>query len=98
MAAADHSKKAGKNVKVSGTVSSEDGTVVIGFEDGSEYSIDRFSGTGTDEKGAAVDLPQTGNNDISAAAAAAGAVILMILGAEALYASGVFRRKKTVDE
>ncbi|SHM79935.1 Fn3-like domain-containing protein [Ruminococcus flavefaciens] len=94
MAAADHSKKIGKKVKVTETVSSEDGTVAIRFDDGSEYKINRFSGKGTDENGKAVDLPQTGNNDISSAAEAVGAVILIILGTAAVFASRKFRRKE----
>ena len=94
MAAADRSKKAGKNVKVSNTASSADGTVVIDLDDGSEYKIDRFTGTGTDERGNAVDLPQTGMNSLGLAAAKAVAGILIFLGAAAMYVSGVFRRKK----
>ena len=94
MAAADHSKKVGKKVNVSSTISSDDGTVAIKFDDGSEYRIDRFSGTGTDEKGEAVDLPQTGNNDISSAAAAGGAVVMILLGGAAIFASRKFRRKE----
>lgn len=94
MAAADHSKKVGKKVNVSRTVSSDDGTVAIKFDDGSEYRIDRFTGTGTDEKGEAVNLPQTGNNDISSAAAAGGAVVMILLGGAAIFASRKFRRKE----
>jgi len=94
MAAADRSKKTGKDVQVSETVVNDDGTVVIQFEDGSRYSIDRFSGKGTDEKGNAVNLPQTGNNGLSSAAAAAGAGILILFGAAAVWASGTFRRKE----
>ncbi|MBP0967193.1 MAG: Fn3-like domain-containing protein, partial [Oscillospiraceae bacterium] len=94
MAAADRSKKTGKDVQVSETVVNDDGTVVIQFEDGSRYSIDRFSGKGTDEKGTAVNLPQTGNNGLSSAAAAAGAGILILFGAAAVWASGTFRRKE----
>ncbi|WP_295071672.1 S8 family serine peptidase [Ruminococcus sp.] len=94
MAAADRCKKAGKNVKVSNTASSADGTVVINLDDGSEYKVDRFTGTGTDEKGNAVDLPQTGMNSLGLAASKAAAGILIILGAAAMFVSGVFRRKK----
>ncbi len=94
MAAADRSKKAGRKIKVSETVSSEDGTVAVKFEDGSEYRIDRFTGKGTDDKGEAVDLPQTGNNDISTAAAAALGGILILLGSAAVLASKVLRRKE----
>ena len=94
MAAADRSKKAGKDVQVSETVVNEDGTVVIRFEDGSAYTIDRFTGEGTDENGKAVNLPQTGNNDLSSAAAAAGALVLILFGAAAVWASGTFRRKE----
>lgn len=94
MAAADRSKKTGKKVEVSETVSSDDGTVVVRFNDGSEYRIDRFTGTGADEKGAEVNLPQTGINDLSSAATAAAAAILIILGSAAVLASRVFRRKE----
>lgn len=94
MAAADHSKKTGKKAKVSGTESFDNGTVVIRFDDGSEYTIDRFTGKGSDENGNAVDLPQTGNNDIGTAAAAAAAGIMLLLGAAAVFASGVLRRKE----
>ena len=94
MAAADRSRKAGKKVSVSEIVSSDDGTVAIRFDNGSEYTIDRFTGTGTDEKGRDVNLPQTGNNDITAAALAVGAGILTILGAAAVFASGRSRRKE----
>ena len=94
MAAADRSKKAGKKVKVTETISSEDGTVAVKFDDDTEYRIDRFTGKGTDEKGGEVDLPQTGNNDLSTAAAAAVGGILMLLGAAAVFGSAAFRRKE----
>jgi len=94
MAAADRSKKAGKKVKVTETISSEDGTVNVKFDDGSEYRIDRFTGKGTDEKGEEVDLPQTGNNSLTTAAAAAAGGILMLLGSAAVFASVSFRRKE----
>lgn len=90
MAAADRSKKAGKKVKVSETVSSDDGTVSIRFDDGSEYKVDRFSGKGTDENGKAVDLPKTGIIDHSLAAAAA----FITIGAAAVFASRRSRRKE----
>ncbi|MBR3043508.1 MAG: S8 family serine peptidase [Oscillospiraceae bacterium] len=94
MAAADRSKKTGKPAAVSETVCSEDGTVVIKFDDGAEYKVDRFTGKGTDENGNAVNLPQTGNNDLSSAGAAAGAGILIFFGAAAVWVSGAFRRKE----
>ena len=90
MAAADRSKKAGKKVKVSETVSSDDGTVSIRFDDGSEYKVDRFSGKGTDENGKAVDLPKTGIIDHSLAAAAA----FITIGAAAVFVSRRSRRKE----
>lgn len=94
MAEADHSKKVGSSVKVSETENYDDGTVVIKFEDGAEYSIDRFTGKGTDENGVEVELPKTGNNDPRTAAAAAGAGVLVILGAAAVVASKALRRKE----
>ena len=97
MAAADRSRKAGKKVSVSEIVSSDDGTVAIRFDNGSEYTIDRFTGTGTDEKGREVNLPQTGNNDITAAALAVGAGILTIIGAATVFASGRSRRKEDIN-
>ena len=90
MAAVDRSKKAGKQVKVSETVSSDDGTVTVRFDDGSEYRVDRFTGKGTDENGKAVDLPKTGISDHSFAAAAA----LITLGAAAVFVSRKYRRKE----
>lgn len=94
MAAADRSQKTGKKAEVSETISSDDGTVVVRFADGSEYRIDRFTGTGADEKGAEVNLPQTGINDLGTAAAATAAAVLIILGSAAVLASCVLRRRE----
>lgn len=94
MAAKDRSDKTGKSAVVTETVNNEDGTVTLKFDDGTAYKIDRFTGTGTDGNGNEVDLPQTGNNDITSAAAAAGAGMLVLLGSAAVFFSGILRRRR----
>lgn len=94
MAAKDRSDKTGDSAIAVEAVDSGDGTVTIKFSDGYEYTIDRFTGTGTDADGNEVDLPQTGNNNMSSAAAAAGAGMMVLLGSAAVLCSGRLRRRK----
>ncbi len=99
MAVRDYAvRKDGKAASASAFVN-RDGSVAITLYDEDDnildtYTVDPMTGQGTDESGAAVDLPQTGNNVPTAAASAAGAVLLMLAGAFLMQRSGILRRKQ----
>ena len=93
-AAKNYWYKTGVEAAVSETISDPEGNVTIVLDNGAEYTVNHFTGKGTDADGKETDLPQTGNNDTSTASAAAAAGVMMLLGAAAVYASAVLRRKE----
>ena len=96
---ADYKEKTGKDAAEAVLKDSKNGTftVILSDEKGNvldKYIIDPETGKGKNSKGVDVDLPQTGNNSVKTVAAAAVAVTFMTVGAAAVYASGVGRKKK----
>ena len=93
---------AGKNgiTPTSTSVSTDtDGSVSVVMYDASgnvldTYKLDPLTGKGTNTSGAAVDLPQTGNNDHSTAAAATGAGMLAVTGLFVVLRSIGNRKRK----
>ncbi len=61
------------------------------------YTIDPYTGTGTNSAQEAVNLPQTGNNALTNRVIAVAALLLIAAGSLAVYASGVIRRRKEQD-
>ena len=58
------------------------------------YMIDPVTGTGTNTAKQAVNLPQTGSNSPTNRVIVFGALLLIAAGFWALWASGVFRRRR----
>ena len=99
MAARDHFIKTGENVNASEAKENSDGTYTVSLTDDEgnvidTYTIDPYTGKGTNESGNEVELPQTGMNSPVSAGTAAASAILVLAGTAAVYSSGVFRRKK----
>ena len=100
MAVKDCADKLGTKVEIAAIGYDSEGNArihLINPENGDEagvYLIDQLSGTGTDENGEAINLPQTGNNSMTNLLAALGAFLLTGFGFAALKQSGMLRRKK----
>ena len=95
----DYKSRTGKEAAESVLKENYDGTftVILSDDKGNvldKYIIDPETGMGRNSKGEKVDLPQTGNNSVKTVAAAAVAVSFMTVGAAAVYASGIGRKKK----
>lgn len=99
-AAVDYQKLTGKDVHCGGWEISDDKSVLTVYlydEEGEEvavYLIDPHTGKGKMDTGAAVDLPQTGNNAVGYLAVAAGAFSLIAAGWFTVMKSGVLRKKE----
>ncbi len=95
MVSKDYENKTGEKVTGVEVVPDEYGGDVYVILDGENvYAVNRYTGIGADCNGEEVDLPQTGNNDMTSAGAAAVAGVLILAGAAAAAGSGVLRRRK----
>ena len=100
MAAYDYERRTGVPVSISATGFDDGKNINIHLYDNNKdeevgvYTIDQFSGKGTNEKGEKVDLPQTGNNSLKNMLTALGAVMSVILGAFMIKKSGASKRRK----
>ena len=95
----DYQKKNGVKYTNAVISSDENGGRVITISDKSgkvldKYTIDPKTGKGSDSDGEAVDLPQTGNNSMTNLFILLGAIMSVIMGAFAIRASGVIRRRE----
>ena len=95
----DYQKKNGVKYTNAVISSDENGRRVITISDKSgkvldKYTIDPKTGKGSDSDGEAVDLPQTGNNSMTNLFILLGAIMSVIMGAFAIRASGVIRRRE----
>ena len=102
MAKKDYKKKNGTAPANATAKINKDGSVSIELtdKDGSvidTYTVDAVSGEGTNSKGEAVNLPQTGNNAPDTVAKASASAFLTFAGLLAVLKSGIFRRKREND-
>jgi LPXTG-motif cell wall-anchored protein len=98
MAMTDLEQKTGTRPESAETFIDETGTVVVQMngadgEPADFYSVDPATGTGEDQEGGAVDLPQTGISDVQPMVWAMLAVLLTAAGVLAMAKSGVLRRR-----
>ena len=96
MAKIDYEKKHGVSVTQE-AVQNTDGSVTVTLKDASgavlnTYTLDQKTGIGKDALGVEVNLPQTGNNAVAAAAAVSGAALTALAGA--LLVSRALRKKE----
>lgn len=102
MAKKDYEKKNGTVPSRADAKINKDGSVSIELtnKDGSvidTYTVDAVSGEGTNSKGEAVSLPQTGNNAPDTVAKASASAFLTLAGLFAVLKSGIFRKKREND-
>ena len=98
----DYAGKNGTAPASTSVTQDKDGSVSVVMYDASgnvldTYKLDPLTGKGTNASGAAVDLPQTGNNDHSTATAAAGAGMLTMTGLFMLLRSFGSRKRKDTE-
>ena len=102
MALKDYELKHGTRPVNAAAVIGADGMVTIQLSDEHDghvstadyYVVDPVTGKGKTISGEEVNLPQTGNNSVSAAAAAGSALLLTIGGFFTMMKSGMLRKKE----
>ncbi|MBR0485869.1 MAG: S8 family serine peptidase, partial [Oscillospiraceae bacterium] len=102
MAKKDYEKKNGTVPSRADAKINKDGSVSIELtdKDGSvmdTYTVDAVSGEGTNSKGEAVSLPQTGNNAPDTVAKASASAFLTLAGLFTVLKSGIFSKKREND-